>query len=57
LKENDLAGVLQKMVQQVQKFGGDLLKGDFTSMPKLRERARNYEVECKHYLSIRKPKS
>lgn len=57
LSENDLAGVLQKMAQQLQKYGGDLLKGDFKLLPKLRERAKNYELECKHYLSIRKPKT
>ena len=56
LGEKDLAGVLQKMAQQVQKYGGDLLKGDFTLLPKLSERAKNYELECKHYSSIRKPK-
>ena len=57
LKENDLPAVLKKMAQQVLEYGGDLLKGDFTLLPKLQERAKNYDLECKHYLSIRKPKS
>jgi hypothetical protein len=45
------------MAQQVLEYGGDMLKGDFTRLPKLQERAKNYDLECKHYLSIRKPKS
>jgi hypothetical protein len=57
LNEKDLPAVLQKMAQQVLKYGGDLLKGDFTLIPKLQERAKNYDLECKHYISIRKPKS
>jgi hypothetical protein len=57
LYESDLGAVLQKMAQQALDYGGDLLKGDFALLPKLQERARNYDLECKHYLSIRKPKS
>ena len=56
LNEKDLSAVLQKMAQQVLEYGGDMLKGDFTLLPKLQERAKNYDLECKHYLSIRKPK-
>ena len=57
LDESNLSVVLQKMIQQAQKYGGDILKGDFTLLPKLQERAKNYDLECKHYLSIRKPKN
>lgn len=54
LSEGMLEPILQKMGQQVLDFGGDLLKGDFTILPKLQERARKYDLECQHYLSIHK---
>lgn len=54
LSEGMLEPILQKMGQQVLDFGGDLLKGDFTVFPKLQERARKYDLECQHYLSIHK---
>jgi hypothetical protein len=54
LGEGMLEPILQKMGQQILDFGGDLLKGDFTILPKLQARARKYDLECQHYLSIHK---
>jgi hypothetical protein len=54
LSEGMLEPILQKMGQQVLDFGGALLKGDFTILPKLQKRARKYDLECQHYLSIHK---
>ena len=54
LSEGMLEPILQKMGQQVLDYGGDLLKGDFTILPKLQDRARKYGLECQHYLSIHK---
>jgi hypothetical protein len=56
LKEEELESVLQTMGQQLLDHGGLLLKGDFSIMPKLHERAKKYALECDRYLSIRKPK-
>ncbi|MGA2504005.1 MAG: hypothetical protein ABSG01_07930 [Anaerolineales bacterium] len=57
INEGDLEPLLQKMGQQLLDHGATLLKGDFTQMPNLQERARKYALECDRYLSIRKPKS
>ncbi len=57
LKEEELEPILQTMGQQLLDHGVDLLKGDFSMLPKLQERARKYGLECDRYLSIRKPKS
>jgi len=56
LNEAELEPILQTMGQQLLDHGADLLKGDFTTLPKLQDRARKYALECDHYLSIRKPK-
>ncbi len=56
LNEDELEPVLQTMGQQLLDYGADLLKGDFTIMPKLQGRAKKYALECDRYLSIRKPK-
>ena len=55
LSEGTLAPVLQKMGQQVLDYGSDLLKGDFSILPKLQARAKKYDQECQRYLSIHKP--
>jgi hypothetical protein len=55
LSEGTLTPVLQKMGQQVLDYGSDLLRGDFTIMPKLQARAKKYDQECQRYLSIHKP--
>jgi hypothetical protein len=56
LNESELEPVLLKMAQQLLDHGAGLLKGDFTILPKLQDRARKYALECDRYLSIRKPK-
>jgi hypothetical protein len=56
LNEAELEPILQTMSQQLLDYGADLLKGNFTIMPKLQERARKYAQECDRYLSIHKPK-
>jgi hypothetical protein len=56
LNEDELEPTLQTMGQQLLDHSADLLKGDFTIMPKLQDRARKYALECDRYLSIRKPK-
>ena len=57
LEDGQLEPTLQKMGQQLREYGADLLRGDFGILPKLQERARKYDRECKRYLSIRKSKS
>lgn len=57
LSEEELESTLQKMGQQLLDHGAELLKGDFSILPKLQERARKYAAECDRYLSIRKSKS
>jgi hypothetical protein len=57
LNEGELESFLQTMGQQLLDHGADLLKGNFTIMPKLQNRARKYALECDRYLSIRKTKS
>jgi hypothetical protein len=57
LSDEQLGVTLQKMGQQVAEQGADLLKGDFAILPKLQERAKKYDAECKRYLASRKSKS
>jgi hypothetical protein len=54
LSESALEPLLQKMGQQILDYGAELLKGDFAILPKLQARARKYDLECQHYLSIHK---
>ena len=54
LNESNLDPILQKMGKQILEYGGDLLKGDFAILPKLHDRAKKYDLECKRYLSIHK---
>ena len=54
LSEGALEPILQKMGQQVVDYGAELFKGDFSILPKLQARARKYDLECQHYLSIHK---
>ncbi|HEX7621776.1 MAG TPA: hypothetical protein VF359_11350 [Anaerolineales bacterium] len=56
INEAELEPILQKMGQQLLDHAADLLKGDFSIMPKLQDRARKYALECDRYLSIRKQK-
>ncbi|MBI2757488.1 MAG: hypothetical protein HYX49_02280 [Chloroflexi bacterium] len=57
MEESKLEAVLQSKNQQLLEFGTDLLKGDFTILPKLQKRAEKYALECKHYVDIHKIKS
>lgn len=57
ISETELEPLLQKMGQQLLDNGAALLKGDFSQMAKLQERARKYALECDRFLSIRKSKS
>lgn len=57
LNDEQLALSLQKMGQQVAEHGAELLKGDFAILPRLNERAKKYDAECKRYLAARKAKS
>ena len=54
LIEGTLVPTLQKMEQLLLDHGAELLKGDFTIMPKLQARAKKYDLECQRYLSIHK---
>ncbi len=47
MEEEELEAEIQRKSAQLIRFGEDLLKGDFTLMPKLKERAENYLTECK----------
>jgi hypothetical protein len=51
LDEEKLGAALQKIGQQVTEYGADLLRGDFAILPKLQERARKYDAECKRYMA------
>jgi hypothetical protein len=57
LEDDQLEPALQKMGQQMRKYGPEFLRGDFGMMPKLQARARKYDKECQRYLAARKPKS
>jgi hypothetical protein len=57
LKDEELGPALQKIAQQVMDHGADLLKGDFTVLPQLQQRAKKYDAECKRYLAAHKSKS
>lgn len=57
LDEDKLGAALQKIGQQVTEYGADLLRGDFTILPKLKERAEKYDAECKRYLATHKSKA
>ena len=44
------------MCDQMLQHGGDLLRGDFSIIPKLQDRAQKYAQECKRYAEIRRMK-
>lgn len=57
MEESKLETVLQSKNQQLQEFGADLLKGDFTILPRLQKRAGKYALDCKRYVDLHKIKS
>ncbi len=54
LRKDKLDPTLKTMGSQIMEVGTDLLKGDFTIMPKLQARARKYDQDCKRYLAAHK---
>jgi hypothetical protein len=51
-----LPAFIQKMCDQLQEHGEPLLRGDFSMIPRLQERAQKYALECKHFAEIRRVK-
>jgi hypothetical protein len=49
MDEGQLEVELQKISDQLMKFGTGLLTGDFTLLPKLQKRAEDYLSECKKF--------
>lgn len=56
LPDGKLASDLEKKVQQLLEHGTDLVKGDFSLMPKLQKRAKKYALDCERYIAIHKSK-
>lgn len=56
MHESQLEKVLQNKCRQLLQYGGELLNGDFTLLPKLQDRARKYETACERYAKIHKTK-
>jgi hypothetical protein len=54
LEESDLAPFIQKMCEQLKEHGVELLRGDFTILPRLQERSKKYAQECKRYAANHK---
>jgi hypothetical protein len=54
LAEDKLGAALMEMGQQTAKNAADLLRGDFSILPKLQQRAKKYDQECKRYLATHK---
>ena len=52
MDEAQLEDELKKKSDQLLKFGTDLLKGDFTLLPKLIKRADDYLAECKKFADL-----
>lgn len=47
MDDNQLDEELQKQSAQLVQFGGEMLNGDFSLLPKLKTRAENYLAECR----------
>lgn len=56
LPDSDLESVMTAKIHQLIEHGQEFLRGDFTLMPRLRERARKYAVECARYSALHKDK-
>lgn len=54
LAESDLAPFIKNMSAQFLEYGGDLLRGDFSLLPRLQERSKNYLQECRRYVANHK---
>ena len=56
MHETQLEKTLQTISRQLLQYGGDMLNGDFSLLPKLQERAKKYEAACERYAKIHKTK-
>jgi hypothetical protein len=56
VNDGELETIFQRMNKQITEYGANLLKGDFSSLPRLQERAEKYSQECKRYITIHKSK-
>ena len=56
LSSANLPAFIEKMCDQMLQHGGDLLRGDFSIVPRLQDRAQKYAQECKRYAEIRRMK-
>lgn len=54
MDDTQLEDELQKKSDQLLNFGADFLRGDFTLLPKLQERADAYLAECKRFANRNK---
>jgi len=56
LAEKDLEPALEKMNQLLLEYGMDFINGDFSLMPALQKRAKQYALDCERYLALHKSK-
>ena len=57
MEEEQLEAELKKKSNQLLEFSADFLKGDFTLLPKLQERADDYLEECQKFAGRHKSAS
>jgi hypothetical protein len=51
-QEAELESTLVRKIKQLLEHAVDFLKGDFSLMPRLRQRASKYEQECRRYIAL-----
>jgi len=56
LPEGKLGSDLESKVGQLIEYGADLMKGDFSLMPNLQKRSKQYELDCKRFIAMHKKK-
>jgi hypothetical protein len=56
LAATDLEPTLLQMNQNLQKYGAEILRGNFSIFPKLQDRSRKYGQDCKRYATLHKMK-
>ena len=54
MDDTQLEDELRKKSEQLLKFGADFLRGDFSLLPNLQERAEAYLAECKRFANRNK---
>lgn len=57
MDEGQLETVLKQKSDQLLRFGANLLRGDFTLLPRLQKRAEDYLAECKKFADRQNIKS